>query len=190
MKHRPFVFLDIETTGARAGDSRITEIGALRVENHQVVSTFRQLINPETPIPSFITRMTGISNDMVWSQPTFQGVAHDLELFLHDAVFVAHNVNFDYGFIKAEFARLRIPFSMDRLCSVQISRKLYPEHRSHRLDKIIERLDIQVQNRHRAYDDAEVIWKFFQSEYSRLGLELFPVIDSLIVHARPQGRLL
>lgn len=190
MKHRPLVFLDIETTGARAGESRITEIGALRVEDHQVVATFKQLINPETPIPAFITRMTGISNDMVWSEPTFQGVAHDLELFLHDAVFVAHNVNFDYSFIRAEFARMQIAFNMDRLCSVQLSRKLYPEHRSHRLDKIIERLGVEVQNRHRAYDDAEVIWKFFQAEYKRLGLDLFPVLDSVMVRARPQRRLL
>lgn len=184
MTHRPLVFLDIETTGASARTARITEIGALRVENHRVVGSFRQLINPETPIPPFITGMTGITNDMVWSQPTFAGIAHDLELFLHDAIFVAHNVNFDYGFITAEFARMRLDFSMDRLCSVQLSRKLYPEHRSHRLDKIIERLGIEVANRHRAYDDAEVIWKFFQSEYERLGLELFPILDKVMVRAR------
>lgn len=182
--HRPLVFLDIETTGASAWNSRITEIGALRVENHQVVATFKQLINPETPIPPFITRMTGISNDMVWEAPTFKGIADDLELFLSDAVFIAHNVGFDYGFIKAEYARIGNSFNMDRLCSVQLSRKLYPEHRSHKLDSVIERLGITVENRHRALDDAEVIWKFFQSEYEKLGLDLFRVIDQTMTRSR------
>lgn len=79
--HRPLVFLDIETTGASAWNSRITEIGALRVENYKVVATYTQLVNPEEPIPPFISRMTGISNDMVWEQPTFKGIADDLELF-------------------------------------------------------------------------------------------------------------
>lgn len=178
------VFLDIETTGASAHSSRITEIGALRVENHQVVGTFKQLVNPEQPIPGFITRMTGISNDMVWEAPTFRGIADDLEMFLQDAIFIAHNVNFDYSFIRSEFARIGNRFAMDRMCSVQLSRKLYPEHRSHKLDMVIERLGIDVTNRHRAYDDAEVIWKFYQSEYDRLGLDLFPVLDKLIVRAR------
>lgn len=182
--HRPLVFLDIETTGASAGSSRITEIGALRVENHQIVGTFSQLVNPEQPIPPFITRMTGISNEMVWEAPTFRGVAADLELFLSDAIFVAHNVGFDYSFIKAEYARLGNAFNMDRMCSVQLSRKLYPEHRSHKLDMVIERLGITVKNRHRALDDAEVIWKFFQSEYDRLGIELFGTMDKLLVNRR------
>ncbi len=184
MNHRPFVFLDIETTGASARFARITEIGALRVENHQVVATYNQLINPEMPIPHFITTMTGISNEMVWDAPTFRGIADDLELFLDGALFVAHNVNFDYSFIKAEYGRFGNTFGMDRMCSVQLSRKLYPEHRSHRLDKVIERMGIEVQNRHRALDDAEVIWKFVQQEYESKGMSLYQVMNGLITYAR------
>lgn len=184
MIHKPFVFLDIETTGASANFARITEIGAIRVEDHKVVGTFNQLVNPEQPIPSFITRMTGIDNQMVWESPTFKGIADDLELFLSDAIFVAHNVNFDYGFIKAEFARIGNKFNMDRLCSVQLSRKLYPEHRSHALDRVIERLGIDVKNRHRAMDDAEVIWKFVQKEHDRLGFDLYHTMDQLLVKSR------
>ena len=184
MLHKPLVFLDIETTGMGPAQSRITEIGALRVENNEVVATYNQLINPEQPIPSFITNMTGFSNDMVWEQPNFKGLASDLELFLSDAIFVAHNVSFDYGFIRAEFARIGNTFSMDRMCSARLSRKLYPEHRSHRLDKIIERMDIEVLNRHRALDDAEIIWKFYQAELSRLGQDLFKHMDTLLVRSR------
>lgn len=176
--------MDIETTGASARTSRITEIGALRVENHQVVGTYNQLVNPEQPIPAFITNLTGISNEMVWEAPTFRGIADDLELFLSDAVFVAHNVGFDYSFIKAEYERIGNKFGMDRMCSVQLSRKLYPEHRSHRLDMVIERLGIEVKNRHRALDDAEVIWKFIQKEYEKLGLDLFKTMDTLLIHTR------
>lgn len=184
MKHRPLVLLDIETTGASARYARITEVGALRIEDHKVVAQYSQLVNPETPIPPFITKMTGISNQMVWEAPTFKGIADDLELFMSDAVFVAHNVNFDYSFIKAEYERVGNTFNMDRLCSVQLSRKLHPEHRSHALDRVIERLGIDVPNRHRALDDAEVIWKFIQKEYETLGLDLFKAMDKLMVRAR------
>lgn len=184
MTHKPLVFLDIETTGMGPAQSRITEIGALRVENNKVVGTYSQLINPEQPIPSFITRMTGISNDMVWEAPTFKGIADDLELFLSDAIFIAHNVNFDYSFLQAEFARIGGRFSMDRMCSARLSRKLYPQYRSHKLDMIIERLGVDVLNRHRALDDAEVIWKFYQAELARLGQDLFWHMDSLLVRAR------
>src|SRR5690242_8855699 len=121
MKHRPLVFLDVETTGASARFGRITEIGALRVENHKVIATFKQLINPETTVSSFITRLTGITNEMLWDAPTFRTIADDLELFLSDALFIAHNVPFDYSFIKSEFERIKYPFRADRLCSARLS---------------------------------------------------------------------
>jgi len=167
--HRPLVFLDIETTGATARNSRITEIGALRIENGQIVKTFKQLINPEQSVPPFITRMTGISDDMLWDAPHFRTIADDLELFLDGALFIAHNVNFDYGFIQSEFARIGQSFNMDKACTVRLSRKLYPEHRSHRLDKVIERMGVKIENRHRAFDDAEVLWKFYLESIEKHG---------------------
>jgi DNA polymerase III epsilon subunit-like protein len=94
MTHKPLVFLDIETTGGSPYDSRITEIGALRVEDGEVVGTFSQLLNPEQKVPWFITNLTGITDDMLWDQPLFAGVSDDLEYFLRDSIFVAHNVNF------------------------------------------------------------------------------------------------
>jgi DNA polymerase-3 subunit epsilon len=187
MVHRPLVFLDIETTGGSAQYARITEIGALRVENYQVVGTFKQLLNPKQHVPAFITQLTGITDEMLWDAPTFQGIANDLELFLSDAIFIAHNVNFDYSFIKMEFERLRYNFYMDRLCTAKLSRKLYPEHASHRLDKIIERMNLKVAHRHRAFDDAEVLWKFFQSEYSRDALQLHATMNKIITTSKPRA---
>ena len=182
--HRPLVFLDIETTGATARTSRITEIGAIRVENGKVVKEFRQLVNPEQPVPPFISRMTGIHDEMLWDAPLFQTIADELEMFLDGALFIAHNVTFDYGFIKAEFASIGRKFSMDRACTVRLSRRLHPEHRSHRLDLVIERMQVEVLNRHRAYDDAEVLWKFFQEEYQTHGAHLFEHLHKVTSVAR------
>lgn len=184
MKHRPFVLLDIETTGGSARNSRITEIGALRIEDGKVAATFSQLVNPEENIPYFITRLTGITNEMTWEAPTFRGIADELEVFLDDAIFVAHNVNFDYSFIQAEFKRIGIDYKSDRICSARLSRRLYPEQRRHGLDYVVERLGIDVTNRHRAYDDAEVIWKFFQYEIAKNETELFRHINKLVTYKR------
>jgi DNA polymerase-3 subunit epsilon len=183
-KHRPLVFVDIETTGGSTQTSRITEIGLLRVENGQVVRAFSQLINPEVPIPRFITRLTGISDRMVANAPTFEEVSDELESLLEGAVFVAHVVQFDYGFIKAEYARLGRRFNTDRLCSVQLDRLLHPEQPRHGLDHVIKRLGVFVAERHRAFDDAEVLWKMFRDEYRRDSYELFRAMQKLLIKTR------
>lgn len=184
MKHKPFILLDIETTGGSTKYGRVTEIGALRIENEKVVSTFKQLVNPEQKIPYYITKLTGIDNDMAWKAPTFKRIANELESFMSDSVFIAHNVNFDYGFIKMEFERLGCVFNMDRACSARLSKKLHPEFKSHALDRIIERLDLTIENRHRAFDDAKVIWKFLEHELNIDNLRVFRSLNDLIVHSK------
>jgi DNA polymerase-3 subunit epsilon len=173
LKHKPLVFVDIETTGGRYTTSHILDIGIIRVENGVVVQKINQLVQPNAQIPYFITKLTGITNEMVWDQPQFQTLAPALETIFKDAVFIAHNVNFDYRFFKQEFKRVGITFNSDRMCTVKLSRRLHPEHRGHSLDRIIERMGLTVTHRHRGYDDAEVIWKFFMDEYKQLGPELF-----------------
>lgn len=184
MRHRPLVFLDIETTGGSARLSRITEIGALRVEDGRVVRRYSQLLNPECPVPPFIVRLTGISDDMVAQAPLFAEIADDLRELLDGAIFVAHYVQFDYGFIMQEFARLHQPFEMDRLCSVRLSRRLYPEQPRHGLDYVIERLGLRVEHRHRGFDDAEVLWQMFAYEYKKDQLNLFRNMDKVLVSHR------
>ena len=184
MIHRPLVFLDIETTGGSPLSSRITEIGAIRVENGQVVGTFNELINPEQHVPSFITRLTGISDDMLWDAPLFRGIANDLEIFLDEAIFIAHNVSFDYSFIKAAFGEMGGKFNMDRLCTARLSRRLYPDQARHNLDTIIERHGFVVQDRHRALDDAKVLHQFYEKALAEHGLELYNAMNHLLVHAR------
>jgi DNA polymerase-3 subunit epsilon len=177
------VFLDIETTGGSPYDSRITEIGALRVENGEVVGTYSQLLNPGQPVPYFITKLTGISDDMLWDQPAFHGIASDLEHFLRDSIFVAHNVNFDYSFIKEEFKRRGGSFNMDRFCTARLSRQLYPAQRRHNLDTVIEVHGIPVVNRHRALDDATVLHEFYKKALQEHGLQLYAAINKIMVRS-------
>ncbi len=174
--------MDIETTGGSPVDSRITEIGALRVENGEIVSTFSQLVNPEQTVPWFITKLTGISDEMLWDQPTFAGVADDLEVFLDGAIFVAHNVAFDYGFIKQSYLRQGNAFNMDRFCTAKLSRRLYPKQRRHNLDTIIEAHNISVKDRHRAFDDARALHEFYKHALDEHGLRVYAEINTIMLN--------
>ena len=159
---RPVVCLDVETTGVSPQNDRITEIGIVEIGMDGSVNEWSTLINPQTRIPEFIERLTGISNAMVKSAPTFDQVADDLLERLKGRVFVAHNARFDYAFIKSEFKRIDTSFRTDTLCTVRLSRKLYPQHHRHNLDSLIERLSIQIEERHRALADARVLMHFLQ----------------------------
>jgi DNA polymerase-3 subunit epsilon len=157
-----FSIIDTETTGMRPGFSRVIDIGIIRVENGKVVRRYETLLNPGIPIPSMITRFNGLSDEAVAGAPTFDEVALEVKELLDGAVFVAHNASFDYGFMKAEFARLGMSFEAETLCSVQLSRTLYPRERSHSLDSIIARHSIECSARHRAMPDAEAVWQYFK----------------------------
>ncbi|MDP5035952.1 MAG: exonuclease domain-containing protein [Alishewanella sp.] len=152
---RIYVVLDVETTGGKAGSDRVIEIGAVKVQSGEIIDSFSTLLDPQRRIPSFISRLTGITNNMVVGAPTFAEIADSLAAFLNGAVFVAHNVKFDYGFIKAEFARLAIPLDMPQLCTVVNMRRFYPGHVSYSLGKLCQALDIPLLNHHRALDDAK-----------------------------------
>lgn len=152
--NRLYVVLDVETTGGKAGTDRITEIGVLKVQAGEVIDTFSTLINPQRHIPSFISRLTGISNNMVADAPTFADIADKLGEFLQGAVFVAHNAKFDYGFIRAEFARCELPFDMPQLCTVVNMRRYYPGLKSYSLGNLCQQFDIPLTNHHRALADA------------------------------------
>lgn len=152
--NRLYVVLDVETTGGKAGTDRVIEIGAVKVQAGEVLDTFSTLLNPGRYIPSFITRLTGINSAMVADAPTFADIADKLAEFLQGAVFVAHNAKFDYGFIRAEFARLEQPFDMPQLCTVVNMRRYYPGLQSYSLGKLCEEFDINLNNHHRALADA------------------------------------
>jgi len=162
MHRKPLVFVDLETTGATATHDRITEIGIVEVDADGSVREWQQLVNPGMPIPPFIEQLTGISNDMVANAPPFEAVATETMKRLEGRLFIAHNARFDYGFLKNEFKRLGITFRASVLCTVKLSRTLFPEHKRHNLDSLIERHGLQAAARHRALADAQLIHQFWQ----------------------------
>jgi DNA polymerase-3 subunit epsilon len=149
-----YVVVDIETTGSWASGDRITEIGAVKIRNHEVVAEWHSLLNPQRSIPAKITMITGITNDMVRDAPLFAEVADSFMEFMGDGIFVAHNVNFDYGFIAYEYERLERRFRFPKLCTVAGMRRRYPGHKSYSLGNLCELYDINLKTHHRALCDA------------------------------------
>jgi DNA polymerase III subunit epsilon len=167
------VFVDLETTGGRVNYDRIIEVAIIRVEHDQIVDTYQTLINPEMYLSPFIENMTGIQSEDLSEAPTFEMVKDEIVERLGDCTFVAHNVRFDYGFLRNELKRHDITYTAKHFCSAKLSRILYPKERHHNLDAIIERFKFTCNNRHRAYDDAKVLWDFYQHLNSTLERETF-----------------
>lgn len=157
-----YTIIDIETTGGNNKSGRITEIAAFLHDGHKMIDKFTSLINPGVPIPPFIKNLTGISDEMVADAPTFEEIASELDRFTANAIFVAHNVNFDYSFIKEEFRRIGRDFKRKTLCTVQLSRASFPGLASYSLGKITRELDILLENAHRAEADAWATVKLFE----------------------------
>lgn len=169
----PVVFVDIETTGGSYRNSRVLEVAAIRYEKGEVTREFSSLINPETYIPASITSLTGITASDVADAPIFATVADELAEVMDGAVFIAHNVRFDYSFLKNEFALLGMNFTPKLLCTVRLSRALYVHEKGHSLAKLIARHNIPVLARHRALDDARAMMYFTQLAFDEHGAELF-----------------
>ncbi|MGA2707345.1 MAG: exonuclease domain-containing protein [Steroidobacteraceae bacterium] len=159
---RDLVFVDLETTGGNAAWHRITEVGIVRVERGELVEQWSSLVNPECRIPSSIEAFTGISNEMVADAPRFAELAPIVRAKLDGAVFVAHNARFDYSFLRSEFRRVETHFSAKVLCTVKLSRRLFPDQLRHNLDAVMQRHGLQCAARHRALGDARVLWDFWR----------------------------
>jgi len=164
-------FVDLETTGGSPVEDRITEVGIIEVDLDEPTRPVREwsaLVNPETPIPPFIETLTGISNAMVANAPCFEALATEILARLDGRLFIAHNARFDHGFLKNAFRRLGHPFRPPVLCTVRLSRKLYPGYSRHNLDTLIERHRLVVDQRHRALGDARLLWQLWQRLHDAL----------------------
>ncbi|MGC1474070.1 MAG: exonuclease domain-containing protein [Psychroserpens sp.] len=159
-----YTIIDVETTGK---GNRITEISIFKYNGETVVDEFTSLVNPESFIPAHITALTGIDNDLLKDAPTFAEIAESVLNITEDAIFVAHNVNFDYNMIRGEFKRIGMDFNRKKLCTVRLSRTLLPGHRSYSLGKLCNALHIDLVDRHRARGDAEatvILFKLLVSQ--------------------------
>lgn len=177
-----FVVFDIETTGLSSATEKITEIGAVKISNYEIVDRFSELVNPEKPIPSKITELTGITNDMVRDKRTIEEVLPDFLEFVGESMLVAHNSDFDTGFIREACRTQNIEYTLKAIDTVTISRALLPELKRHKLNIIAKHLNIKLENHHRAVDDAEAtahIFLKFMEMFKEKGVEKLSQVNEI-----------
>jgi DNA polymerase-3 subunit epsilon len=180
---RDLCFVDLETTGANAAYHRITEVGIVRLRDGMLVEEWSSLVNPECRIPAYIESFTGISNEMVATAPRFAELAAAVRSRLEGAVFVAHNARFDYSFLRAEFRRSNVAFSAPVLCTVKLSRRLFPEQQRHNLDALMQRHALRCTARHRALGDARVLYDLWcKLRRDRPEAELAAAVAGILGH--------
>lgn len=160
-KYDSFVVFDVETTGFSSRNDKIIEIGAVKIENKKIVDSFNTLINPSRPISQEITDLTGIDDSMLIGQPKFEEICDEFANFIDGAILVAHNAAFDIGFLKTNLEKNGKKFDKAYIDTLELSRILYPNVRSHALGKIAKRLGISLENAHRAVDDARATAEVF-----------------------------
>lgn len=170
-----YAVVDIETSGGRAQIDKITEIAIYIHDGRRVIDEFTTLINPEVSIPPFITNLTGINNQMVANAPKFYEVAKQIVLITEGKLFVAHNAQFDYGFIQAEFKRLGYDYQRQTLCTVKMSRKIIPGLKSYSLGNLCQSVGIPINNRHRAAGDALATTKLLDLLLEKTQGQLIPL---------------
>ena len=162
MQDQLYTVIDVETTGKGILGNRITEICVVLLKGDRILDKFTSLVNPEQNIPPFITGLTGINNDMVRDAPRFHEIAERIIEMTTEAVFVAHNVNFDYNVLKEEFKNIGYTFARKKLCTVRLSRKLIPGLFSYSLGRLCSSLNIPLVDRHRAEGDTDATVLLFQ----------------------------
>ena len=163
-----FAITDIETTGSHASGNSIIEIGVVLYDGERVIEEFSTLIDPGVQLPVFITGLTGITNDMLRGAPSFSQVADRLEELFDGAIFVAHNVNFDHSFVRAEFAAIGRNWNPPRICTMRMARKAFPGERSYGLNAICVWMDLVNEHAHRALSDARVAMEILTRSMPRI----------------------
>ncbi len=167
-----FAVVDVETTGGSLqGGSRITEVAIVVHDGTSIVDTYASLVNPGIPIPAFIANLTGITNEMVASAPSFHEIASDLFTLFQDKIFVAHNVAFDFSHIKSEFLRCGIKYEAEKMCTCKLGRKVLPGFGSYSLKAMSRNLGISLKNHHRALSDATAAAAILERLVAEAGIE-------------------
>lgn len=172
-----FSFLDLETDGMSSVDNQIIDIAVIQYRCHEEISRFSTLVNTnEDYIPWFIQNLTGITPSMLKGNPSFREISEDLATMLDGTVVVAHNASFDYSFISQNFKKHSVSAKMQKLCTVKLSRRFNKELRSHKLDNLIQLLELNVENRHRALDDTLVLVEYYKYILGKISEDEFEVL--------------
>ena len=157
-----YTIIDIETTGGKFNEEKITEIAIFKLSKNGNISKYHKLINPEKKIQPFVEKLTGLNNKMLENKPVFSEISQEINSFTKGCIFVAHNVEFDYRVLKKEFSRIGMEFQRDLLCTIELSKIVFPEMKSYSLGKLVSNLGIEIKNRHRADGDAEATLNLFE----------------------------
>ena len=152
--HKNFAILDVETTGGKFNEEKITEIAIFIYDGEKIIDKFESLINPSKEIQPFVQRLTGINNDLVKDSPKFIDVSKEIFEITKNKIIVAHNVGFDYRVIKNEFQNINIKYIRDTLCTVDLSKLIFPDLKSYKLTNLLSNFGIVNENPHRANSDA------------------------------------
>lgn len=178
MQEPVYTFVDVETTGGSPLNHRIIDIALIQVSGGKIIREFQSLVQAGQPVSQFIAQLTGIYDDMLVDAPTFDEIAMEVASMLEGTIFVAHNAPFDYAFVKQECARAGFAVNLPQLCTVRLSRALFPDERKHNLDAVIERCRLRVdERRHRAYTDTKAIADFFLHVHERFPAE---IVDAVV----------
>ena len=183
-----FCVVDVETTGLHSTQNRIIEIGIVKIRNGKILERFNSFINPGTKIPPFITQITNITDEDVYEAPFFEDIAQSILDFFEDSILVGHNLQFDFSFIKHEFQRAGIEtFNPIKVCTLKLSRKLYPELKSKSLEKVAHHLHLRTEDLHRAVADAELTVKIYLKILKFLEAQKISTLSALMNYQLTPG---
>ncbi len=183
-----FTVVDLEATGSRRGNDRIIEVGIVRVEGGEIVARYETLVNPLRSIPRWIRGLTGIEEAMLQDAPRFHQVAPQILEMLEDSVFVAHNVDFDYPFLRYQLREAGYqPDPWPQLCTVRLSRRLHPEWGAFRLGAVAERLEVDLESQHRAVNDAQATARVLLHELGELRDHGFRTVGEVLALTWARG---
>lgn len=163
-----YAVVDIETTGSKFPGNNIIDLAIIRHNGREVVSEWHSLFKPEVPIPPFVVELTGIQEEMVADAPRFESLAAEVMQQLEACTFVAHDVNFDYNFLRYELKLAGFNLELPKICTLKSSRQFLPGHASYSLGKICHDLDIPIEDRHRAIGDARATAALFERIFPHL----------------------
>jgi len=186
MKKQEYAIVDIETTGGNATHSRITEIAIIIHDGDKIIDRWESLVNPQKNIPPAIFALTGLTNEMVQDAPVFDLISDKVFELLTDRIFVAHNVNFDYSFVRHQLEQAGLKWTAKKLCTVRAARKIKPGLPSYSLGRLCKSLDITIENAHRAGGDANATAILFSR---LLKWDIEGEISKMIKKTAPDQRL-
>lgn len=188
--YKVFAVIDVETTGGQLYEDRITEIAIFLTDGQKIVDKYSTLVNPQRKIIPFVSKLTGITDAMVANAPTFAEVADKIEEMTSDAIFVAHNIGFDYSVVKREFKRIGKGFRRNNLCTVKLAQKTIKDQPSYSLGNLCDNIGIKVEARHRAFGDAEATTFLLHKIIAENGLDFVKKMSSeQVQHLELRGGL-